>query len=167
MTLHSTSENAKRRRSLFSAAWLVLLLSMSGCGEQGPPQKVLDGEPWEILVTGEEFNWQITDPGLDGELGTDDDFIVSPPLRVPANTRTHVILQSRDYLYSFGIPEKKVKEIAIPDLSYQVEFSSGEPHEEEFRGDQFCGYAHPALSGTMVVMSWTDYRRWQRQASSH
>lgn len=150
------------RRCFFGC--LACAAFVAGCGEQGPPQKVLDGRPWEIVVTGVEFKWQITDPGFDGELGTDDDFVVSPPLHVPANTATRVMLHSRDYLYTLEFPRQKLKEIAIPDLSYQLEFTSGDAHEEEFRGDQFCGYAHSALSGTMIVQSWKDYRRWQKRS---
>lgn len=106
----------------------------------------------------------ICDPGMDGRLGTADDLLQAPPLHLPAHTPTRIVLHSSDYIYTFELPEQHMKEIAVPEQTYVVEFQSGKPRTAPFRGDQFCGYAHEALSGSIIVESWADYRRWQRAA---
>ncbi len=145
----------------FWVIWCCGISAISGC-EESPPQNVLDGEPWEVVLTGDDFSWVITDPGPDGALGTSDDLVTSPPLHLPAGTSTRLILNSRDYIYTLEIPEFQLKEIAIPDLKYTLEFTTGKPGEMKFRGDQYCGYAHSGLSGTMMLQTWSDYRRWQQ-----
>lgn len=136
-----------------------LIMLLSGCEGDQPPAAV--NLPWEVELTGNNFHWSITDPGKDGKLGTADDLHVAPPLHLPANMRTRVLLRSRDFLYTFELPAQQIREIAVPDLNYSVEFDSGKPRETEFRGDQFCGYAHNALSGKLFVQRWGEYRRWQ------
>ncbi|MSR58620.1 MAG: hypothetical protein EXS05_13365 [Planctomycetaceae bacterium] len=115
-------------------------------------------------MTGDALHWRICDPGPDRKLGTDDDLNLSPPLHLPSNIQARIILHSRDYIYTFELPEQHLKEIAVPEQTYVMEFNSGRPRVAAFRGDQFCGYSHHALSGNMVVEKWPDYRRWQREA---
>lgn len=145
-------------------ACCVLATAVTGCADD-PPAAALSC-PWEVELTGNEFHWEITDPGQDGKLGTTDDLHVSPPLRLPANIPTRVLLRSRDFLYTFELPAKQLKEIAVPDRTYILEFNSGKPRETEFRGDQFCGYAHSALSGALIVEGWREHRRWQAAAAT-
>lgn len=137
---------------------------LAGCESDLPP--AAQNLPWEVVLTGTNFCWEITDPGRDGKLGTVDDLHLAPPLRLPANIPTRVLLRSRDYLYTFELTALQIKQIAIPDLTYFVEFNSGKPGESEFRGDQFCNNAHNALSGTVIIQSWRDYRRWQAIAET-
>lgn len=141
-----------------------LLLCLASCERDEPPPS--SNVPWEIELTGSNFQWEVTDPGRDGKLGTADDLHSALPLRIPANTRTRLLLRSRDFLYTFELPAQQIREIAIPDRTYTVEFHTGKPRQTEFRGDQLCGYAHTALSGAILIQGWRDYRRWQAAAAS-
>jgi len=144
---------------------VCLGLFLVGCSEQDLPPTA-QNLPWEIELIGSDFEWEITDPGRDGKLGTHDDLHLTPPIRLPANIPVRVRLRSRDFLYTFELPEHQIKEIAVPDLSYSVEFNSGQPRETEFRGDQFCNNSHNALSGALLIQNWHEFRRWQAQAES-
>jgi cytochrome c oxidase subunit 2 len=144
-------------------AWFGLLVSLSGCVSEPPP--AAEDLPWEIVLTGNDFRWEITDPGRDGKLGTDDDLKLAPPLHLPANTPVRILLRSRDYLYTLQAPKDGIQQIAVPDLTFSMEFDPGKPRDTEFRGDQFCNNAHNALSGSLMIQDWRDYRRWQTAAS--
>ena len=154
-------EASRLRRSLLSAA-LICLLSV-GCAPTDSTEKPLT---WEVILTGTDFRWQITDPGIDGRLGTADDLTTDPPLRLIAGTRTRITLFSRDYLYMFAVPDADIRQIAVPDLRYSVEIHTGAPRSTTFLGDQFCGFAHAELSGVILVEDWSEYRKWQRTATA-
>lgn len=154
-------EASRLRRPLLSAA-LICLLAV-GCGSTDSTVKPLT---WEVILTGTDFRWQITDPGIDGQVGTADDLTTAPPLRLIAGTRTRITLLSRDYLYMFSVPDADIRQIAVPDLRYSVEIHTGAARSTTFLGDQFCGFAHADLSGEILVQDWPEYQKWQRSAAA-
>jgi heme/copper-type cytochrome/quinol oxidase subunit 2 len=78
----------------------------------------------------------------------------------PEHTQLRIILKSEDYLYSFAVPDHDLKEIAVPDLTFELAIETGDSGVLEFRGDQFCGFAHPDLSGNIVVQSSEEFAAW-------
>lgn len=152
------------RRIIICLLGCGLEVGLPGCVSEPPPAPT--NLPWEIVLTGNAFQWEITDPGRDGKLGTDDDLHLAPPLRLPANTPVRILLRSRDYLYTFQVPIEGMQQIAVPDQTYSMEFDPGTPRITEFRGDQFCNNAHNALSGTLMIQDWREYRRWQAAEQS-
>ncbi len=156
---YQTRANGFHRR-VFAAALICLLIL--GCTAADSTEKP---GTWEVILTGVDFRWQITDPGIDGRLGTADDLTTSPPLRLIAGTRTRITLLSRDYLYMFAVPDADVRQIAVPDLRYSVDIHTGSARETTFLGDQFCGFAHAELSGAILVQDWSEYRQWQHKVA--
>ncbi len=133
------------------------LLVCTACGDGAPP--AVDAaayavpEVLEIQVTGHAFRWQVRYPGRDGKLGTADDLTGERDIHVPRNTRVRLHLRSADYVYSLALPHLGLKEIAVPDLAYELEFAGGAGGTYELRGDQLCGYTHPDLIGKLIVAS--------------
>jgi len=146
----------------FLPAALICLLA-AGCAPTDSTEKPVT---WEVILTGTDFRWQITDPGIDGQLGTADDLTTAPPLRLIAGTRTRITLLSSDYLYMFSVPDADIRQIAVPDLRYSVEIHTGAARSTTFLGDQFCGFAHADLSGEILVEDWPEYRKWQRNTAA-
>ena len=106
-----------------------------------------------IDVTGHEFNWYFRYPGKDGVLGTDDDKYSIQHLYLPENAQVKLQLNSIDYLYSFALPELGLKEIAVPEMVFELNFNSGDKGVMKLLGDQFCGYTHKTLIGEVRVIN--------------
>lgn len=117
-------------------------------------------EPLVVGVTGSDYQWQLHYPGPDGELGTADDIHAVRHPHVPVDTEIRFELNSHDYLYTFAVPQLKLNELVVPDLTFTLEFLVDKIGKLDFRGDQFCGYTHPELSGSLIVESQEDFKAW-------
>ena len=127
-------------------------------GNFGEEQSVV-----EIEVTGEEFFWTFRYPGKDGTCGTADDLILPQKLIVPLNRQVRLQLKSVDYIYVFEIPPLGIREIAVPDLDYSVEFSIQEPMNSPLPMDPLCAFGL-FQNGSMGTISGDD-QAWERLVS--
>ena len=126
---------------------LVLILSF-GCDTKTKETRL---NTIVIEVTGQEFNWHYRYPGLDGVLGTEDDESSIQNLYLPDHSHIRLRLKSLDYIYTFALPEIDLKEIAVPDLDFELQFRTGSEQILQVLGDQFCGYSHDTLMGKAFV----------------
>ena len=152
------------------AAWLTPC-SVGAAGHAQDDSERAEAAPkrpdrLRIEITGHEFQWHVRYPGPDGKLGTADDVAGRRHVRVPVGRHVELILQSRDYLYTLALPHERLKEIAVPDLTFSMRLTAKRVGTFELRGDQFCGYSHPELIGEFVVMTEPDFERWTRQRVS-
>lgn len=122
-----------------------------------PPEAI---EELVIRVTGRDYGWHLRYPGPDGRLGTDDDVEAERHIYVPSGTHVRLELESDDYMYQLGLPDFGVREIAVPDLHFSMEFDSGASGKHRLEGDQFCGFSHPDLFADLVVLPPKKYRDW-------
>jgi len=138
----------------FPTALLLLLVAglAPACGVPADPVYTVP-DRLEIEVVGDAFHWEVHYPGPDGRLGTADDMIGAQDVHIPSTAHATIHLRSRDYIYTFALPHLGLKEIAVPDLEYSLEFEAGKAGRYELRGDQMCGYTHPDLIGTLIVES--------------
>jgi cytochrome c oxidase subunit 2 len=134
------------------SCWLVML---AGCSRPPSAQRSLTVE-----ITGDDYNWHIRYPGLDGELGTPDDVWTLRHLHLPAATAVELKLLSRDFLYNFWLPDRDVYQIAVPGVPMGASFDSGHAREAELLGDQMCGFSHEDLIGELVVQELEDFENW-------
>ena len=123
---------------------------------------ISDLSPTNVLtieVTGDEYNWHFRYPGGDGVLGTDDDQHSVQDLYLPDNTDITLKLTSNDYLYSFALPDLDLREVAVPGLSFELQFRTkgNQTQTLQILGDQFCGFAHETLVGKVHVGTEGDY----------
>ena len=140
---------------------LIALLLTGWCSvcAADQPQHRLDSIV--IEVTGDEFNWYFRYPGLDGELGTNDDRHSVQNLFLPDSSNVNLQLKSKDYVYSFALPELGMEEIAVPGLDFELQFTTGDEQTLQLMGDQFCGFAHETLIGKVYVRNQDDgYYGW-------
>ena len=72
-------------------------------------------------------------------------------------------LTSDDYVYSLSFPDWNQKEIAVPELRYQLEFQTHDAGTFDLRGNQMCGYTHPELLGQLTVHSHREFEAWLGQ----
>lgn len=148
--------------------WIAVLWSlglMSGCGTEPtrnePRLWKNDANHWYTVgLTGHDFTWHVCYPGPDGELGTEDDIRARRDVHLPENTKVRLRLTSDDYLYTLSLPHWNLKEIAVPDLVFQLEFQTDRFGRFDIRGDQMCGYAHADLLSQLVVQPHDQYDSW-------
>lgn len=127
---------------------LSLILLLLGC-ENTELQSRLDSIIVE--VEGNEFHWTFRYPGVDGVLGNDDDQYSQQNLFLPDHSEITLKLVSKDYVYSFALPDLGLKEIAVPDLEFNLNFNTKSEQTLLLLGDQFCGYSHKTLIGKVYV----------------
>ena len=152
MTLHSAC-NIER----YLVALLCALL-LSGCEADDSLDRL---DSIVIEVTGGEFNWYFRYPGPDGVLGTDDDRYSVQDLFLPDNARVELKLNSNDYMYLFSLPDLGMQEIAVPGLSFGLQFNTQDEQVLQLLGDQFCGFSHETLIGKVYVRNQVDgYYDW-------
>jgi cytochrome c oxidase subunit 2 len=158
-------------------------------GDLPPPSEALT-----IQVTGEQFAWNFHYPGPDGVFGrTDiklldlqsnplgldredpaakDDVTTVNQLYLPVNRPVIVRLRSKDVIHSFGVPEFRVKQDAVPGLTIPIWFiptvttadmrtrTGDAEFQYEIACAQLCGLGHARMRGMVTVFSAEEFQKW-------
>ena len=153
-----------------------------------------ESEALVVRVTAEQFAWNVHYPGPDGKFGrTDlklldtqanplgldrsdpaakDDVTTLNQLYLPVNKPVIVRLRSKDVIHSFGVPEFRVKQDAIPGLTIPIwwvptvttaEMRTRKGNAEfqyEIACAQLCGLGHAAMRGFVTVQSAEEFQKW-------
>jgi cytochrome c oxidase subunit 2 len=156
-----------------------------------------ESESVVVQVTGEQFAWNVHYPGPDGVFGrTDiklldlqsnplgldrsdpaaqDDVTTLNQLYLPVNKPVIVRLRSKDVIHSFGVPEFRVKQDAIPGLTIPIWFvptvttadmrtRMGKPEfQYEIACAQLCGLGHARMRGFVTVQSAEEFDKWMEE----
>ena len=69
-------------------------------------------------------------------------------------------LTSRDYIYTFALPHLDLHQVAVPDLTFALAFTSQTTGVFAFVGDQMCGFEHESLNGRVVIESPAAFVDW-------
>jgi cytochrome c oxidase subunit 2 len=139
-----------------------------------------ESEAVVVQVTGEQFAWNIHYPGPDGEFGSTNIKLVSPDnplgldrnsmhaaddittinqLNLPVNRPVIVHLSSKDVIHSFGLPNFRVKQDAIPGMFTPVWFTPNRPGDYEIACSQLCGLGHYRMRGFVTIQSDEDFKK--------
>jgi cytochrome c oxidase subunit 2 len=153
-----------------------------------------DSEALVVQVTPEQFAWNIHYAGPDGVFGrtdiklidvqdnplgldrTDpaakDDVTTLNQLYLPVNKPIIVKLRSKDVIHSFGVPEFRVKQDAVPGLTIPIWFvpnvttaemrtRTGNPEfQYEIACAQLCGLGHYRMRGYVTVLGAEEFQKW-------
>jgi cytochrome c oxidase subunit 2 len=153
-----------------------------------------ESEALIVEVTGEQFAWNVHYAGPDRKFGrTDiklidlqsnplgldrndpaakDDVTTVNQLYLPVNKPIIVRLRSKDVIHSFGVPEFRVKQDAVPGFTIPVWFvpnvttaemrtRTGNPEfQYEIACAQLCGLGHARMRGFVTVQSAEDFQKW-------
>ena len=147
-----------------------------------------------VHVTAEQFAWNVHYAGPDGVFGrTDitlidtqanplgidrsdeaakDDLTTLNQLYLPADRPVIVKLRSKDVIHSFGVPEFRVKQDAIPGLTIPIWFvptvttaemrarTGNAEFQYEIACAQLCGLGHYRMRGFVTVLSADEFQTW-------
>ncbi len=126
--------------------------------------------PLPIRVVGHKFYWRFTYPGPDGKLGTADDLPGRSDLHVPLGHPVHLEITSDDYVYTFRAPQLKMKETAVPDLYFTLDFTLDKPARYDLEVDPMCGFAFlhdNDVMGEMIAEPAAAVQRWLATTPPH
>jgi len=157
-----------------------------------------ENEALVVQVTGEQFAWNIHYPGPDrvfgrtdiklldlqtNPLGLDrsdpaakDDVTTVNQLYLPVNRPIIVRLRSKDVIHSFGVPEFRVKQDAVPGLTIPIWFiptittadmrtrTGNAAFQYEIACAQLCGLGHARMRGFVTVQSAEEFQKWMEEA---
>lgn len=134
-----------------------------------------------VRVVAEQFLWNIHYPGPDGTFGrtradlvnadnplgldmTDpaakDDVWTQNQLHLPVGRPVIVHLSSKDVIHSFGLPQMRVKQDAIPGIEQRVWFTPTRTGEWEIACSQLCGLGHYRMRGFYTIQTQADFDAW-------
>jgi len=148
-----------------------------------------------VRVVGEQFLWNAHYPGPDGVFGSGkpelvdaatnplgldpndpagaDDVVSVNQVHLPVDRPAIIHLTSKDVIHSFGVPEFRVKQDAIPGLSIPLWFTptvtTAEMRQRLKRPDtwtyeiacaQLCGLGHYNMRGYVTVETQAEYEAW-------
>jgi cytochrome c oxidase subunit 2 len=132
-----------------------------------------------VHVVAEQFAWNVHYPGPDGKFGrrkmelisaenalgldrsdpdAKDDITTINQLTLPVDRPVLVRLTSKDVIHSFGLPEMRVKQDAIPGLEMPVWFIPNRVGDYEIACSQLCGLGHFRMRGFVNIKSAADYQ---------
>ncbi|MDO8795245.1 MAG: hypothetical protein Q7J25_11560 [Vicinamibacterales bacterium] len=135
----------------------------------------------EVRVVAEQFAWNVHYPGADGAFGKTDIRLVSSDnpigldrkdpaakddittinqFNMPVDKPVLVHLTSKDVIHSFGLPQMRVKQDAIPGMVHDVWFTPTAAGDWEIACSQLCGLGHYRMRGFYSVKSAADYSAW-------
>lgn len=142
---------------------LVSLFACCGCGEQAAPPLP---SPLVIDVVGRNFLWNFTYSGADTLLGTEDDVVVEKDLHLPSGHEILLRLTSDDYIYTFRASELGLKEIAVPELQFNLAFRTEGAGTYELEVDPLCAiqFLHDDEMGRLVIQEPESFARWLSDA---
>ena len=134
-----------------------------------------------VRVVAEQFIWNIQYPGADGvfgrtrrelvgadnPLGLDvsdpaarDDVWTQNQLNLPVGRPVIVHLSSKDVIHSFGLPQMRVKQDAIPGVEQRLWFTPTRTGEWEIACSQLCGLGHYRMRGFYTIQTQADFNAW-------
>jgi cytochrome c oxidase subunit 2 len=117
---------------------------------------------YPLLVSAKQFEWHFTYPGVDGKLGTADDYTVRGQLHVPVGQPIVATLESEDVIHSFFIPPFRIKQDAVPGMHIRVWFQPTKVGTYELGCAELCGLGHYRMRAVVTVHTQQDYDRWVR-----
>ncbi len=153
-----------------------------------------ESESVVVRVVGEQFAWNVHYPGPDGtfgrtaidkidvqsnplgldrtDLAAQDDVTTVNQLYLPVGKPVIVHLSSKDVIHSFGLPEMRIKQDAVPGIVIPVWWKPtvttaemrqrlGKPEfVYEIACAQLCGISHASMRGFVTIQEPAEFQAW-------
>jgi cytochrome c oxidase subunit II len=113
-----------------------------------PPQGAM-----EIFVVGKQWMWHLQHPEGPREINQ---------LHVPVDVPVLLTMTSEDVIHGFFLPEFRIKRDVVPGRYLSQWFQATKTGTYHIFCAQYCGALHSGMTGTLEVMSPTEYAQWLR-----
>jgi cytochrome c oxidase subunit 2 len=114
-----------------------------------------------IVVTAQQWGWNFSHAGPDGELDTDDDIRTASELHVEVNKVYHFKLRSRDVLHNFSVPVFRLKQDVIPGREIIGWFKAEKTGEHDIQCAEICGIGHGLMSARIIIEDAKSFAAWK------
>ena len=142
------------------------------------------GQATMLRVVAEQFAWYAHYPGADGvfgrteialvnadnPLGLDrnepvgkDDIIAINRMNLPVGKPAVIMLSSKDVIHSFGLPQMRVKQDAIPGIVQPVWFTPTQVGRWDIACSQLCGLGHFRMKAIYEIQTQDAYETWLKE----
>lgn len=105
----------------------------------------------EIKVTGQKWFWSFAYP--EGQSSVNE-------LYVPANKPIKLLMSSQDVIHAFYVPAFRIKHDVLPNRYSIAWFQADDPGDYDLFCAEYCGTNHSKMTGTVHVLSQSDYNDW-------
>ena len=146
---------------------LIVLMTTIGCGAPSSSDPSFSANevniptPFRIRLVGEKKRWSATLPKLFDSSDTiafaNVSLTTGESIHVPAGTDLQWELTSVDYVYTFTIVEKRIKEIAVPTLTLEMSIPAQPVSRLTMVSEPLCGDPHRYETISIVVDSRDDF----------
>ncbi len=119
------------------------IVSLNEITRAAPNEVVVD-------VTGFQWSWSFEY----------DDGIVSPELVLPVDRQARMVMNARDVIHSFWIPEMRVKQDLVPGKETTLVFTPTEVGEYSLRCAELCGLSHYSMVSPVRIVEQAEYDAW-------
>jgi cytochrome c oxidase subunit 2 len=136
-----------------------------------------ENEAVVVRVVAEQFLWNFHYPGADGVFGRTDielvgadnplgldrtdpaamDDLTPPTLTLPVDRPALIHLSSKDVIHSFSLNQMRVKQDAIPGVTFPVWFTPTRTGDWEINCSQLCGLGHFRMRGIYSIKTQAEY----------
>lgn len=131
---------------------LIMVITIFGWGYKVfMDQKIVPDDAYEINVTAQKWLWQFQYPNGAQSNGT---------LHVPAGRPVKLVMESRDVIHSFFVPDYRVKQDVVPGRYTNLWFNAPEPGESILFCTEYCGTDHSNMTGTVKVHEPGEFEQW-------
>jgi len=117
-----------------------------------PPQGAM-----EIFVVGKQWMWHLQHPEGQREINQ---------LHIPVDVPVRLTMTSEDVIHDFFVPAFRMKMDVLPGRFTSEWFEARKPGSYHLFCAQYCGTLHSGMTGTIEVMTPTDYAQWLRDNAS-
>lgn len=175
-------------------AYLLLAISKPFWDDHIAAAPMTDADVFQVRIIAQQYQWNIQYSGPDGVFGATDpelvDDMMNPlgldsddpngkddiyslaVLNLPVDKTIQVHLSSKDVIHSFFLPEFRVKQDAIPGMTFQTRFvptmttaelretTGDETRQFEIACAQLCGLGHYRMRGFVTVQTEEEFDAW-------
>ena len=134
-----------------TATLFAFLLFFVWAGSFETSQQQAPRSAMEIHVVAKQWMWKIQHPNGLREINI---------LHVPVGEPVRLVMTSQDVIHSFAVPDFRIKQDILPGRYVEAWFEATETGAFRLYCTQFCGTAHSAMTGSIVVMSKPDFAAW-------
>ncbi|NEU72910.1 cytochrome c oxidase subunit II [Hassallia byssoidea VB512170] len=152
----SYSYNIYQRMSILGSLPLVHLhlLEAPAYAETGSS----DMQPTEqIEVVVKQWSWSFRYPSQN---------VTSTELHLPINRRVHLMLQSKDVVHGFYVPNFRIKQDIIPNQTIPLRFTPNRIGKYQLHDSQFSGTYFALMTADVYVDSPETYNQWLAEAAT-
>lgn len=151
-----------KHNTMLEVTWtvipLILILIVFFWGFRGYVEmRNAPDNSYVVYVTANSFFWQFTHPN--GVMTTGE-------LHVPNGRPVKLMMQSRDVIHSFFVPDFRIKQDVLPGRYTTAWFQTKNAGESVVFCTEYCGTGHSDMMAKVIAMEPADFDVWLQDAKA-